>query len=151
MIRADYKAKTAFGPEGPLLASNETPIELPRAYSGPNAFRKLLSDSIGEALTDLVGTRAREAVYDYMERNHSIARSEIPDHIDELFTLFERNFGVASKKVIGRVIAKKVYSKLDWEFHPIPNFQFTDYLERIKTELAKEVFERAKSATGQFP
>ncbi len=151
MIRAEYNLKKAVDPERPTLASNETHIELPRVYSGPDALVKLLSDSIGEVLTDLVGTRAREAVYDYMERNHSIARSEIPHHLDELFRLFERNFGVASKKVIGMVIAKKVYSKLDWEFHPIPNFEFTDYLERIKTKLTKEVLDRAKSATGQFP
>jgi hypothetical protein len=151
LIRVECNLKKPVDNDNPLLhGSNEAHIELPRAYNGLDALTKLLSDSIGEALTDLIGTRAREAIYDYVERNHSIARSEIPDHLDELFTLFERNFGVASKKVIGRVIAKKVYSKLDWEFYPIPNFEFNDYLEKIKTRLAREVLDRAKSAKGRF-
>ncbi len=134
MIRIEYNVKKAAGNERPLLlASNETHIELPKGYNGPDALRRLLSDSIGEALTDLLGTRAREAIYDYMERNRSVARGEIPYHLDELFKLFERNFGAASKRVIGRVIAKRVYSKLEWEFNPIRNFEFNDHPERIKT------------------
>ena len=149
MIRAEYVRKESASPAG-LLASNNTRVEPPSTYAGPDALTKLLSDSIDETLTDLLGTRAREAVYDYLERNRSIARDEIPENTDELFMLFERNFGKASKKVIGRVVAKRVYSKLDWEFHPIPNFEFTDYLEKIKIKLAKEVFDRAKSATGPF-
>ncbi len=150
MIRAEYERRNPAG-QRLLLASNSTHVEPPRTYAGPNALTKLLSDSIDETLTDLLGTRAREAVYDHLERNHSIARDEIPENTDELFKLFEHNFGATSKRVIGRVIAKKVYSKLDWEFHTIASFEFTDYLERIKTELAKELFDRAKSATGQFP
>ncbi len=150
MIRVEYNLKKTAGNDHPLLlASNETHAGLPKAYSGPDALAKLLSDSIGDALTDLVGTRAREAVYDYMERNHSVARSEIPDHLDELFTLFQRNFGVAAKKVIGRVIAKRVYSKLDWQFHPVSAFEFNDYLEGIKARLTRVVLDRAKSASGQ--
>ena len=150
MIRAEYVRKESASPAG-LLASNNTRGEPPSTYVGPDALTKLLSDSIDETLTDLLGTRAREAVYDYLERNRSIARDEIPENTDELFKLFELNFGATSKKVIGRVIAKKVYSKLDWEFRLIANFEFTDYLERIKTKLAKEVLDRAKSSTGQFP
>ncbi len=149
MIRVEYNLKKTAGNEHPLLlASNETHSDLPKAYSGPEALVKLLSDSIGEALTDLVGTRAREAIYDYMERNHSVARSEIPEHLDELFRLFGRNFGVASRKVIGRVIAKRVYAKLDWEFHPVSAFELNDYLEGIKARLTRVVLDRSKS--GQF-
>jgi hypothetical protein len=150
LIRADFERRNSVSP-GRLLDSNNSRVELPNTYSGPDALTKLLSDSIDETLTDLLGTRAREAVYDHLERIHSIARDEIPDNTDELFKLFERNFGATSKKVIGRVIAKKVYSKLDWEFRPIANFEFTDYLERIKTKLTKEVLDRAKSSTRQFP
>jgi hypothetical protein len=151
LIRVEYNVMNTVDNEGHVPpASNEVHIQLPNAYGGPDALTKLLSDSIGEALTDLIGTRAREAIYDYIERNHSIARSEIPDHLDELFTLFERNFGVASKTVIGRVIAKKVYTKLDLEFYSIPHFEFIDYLEKIKTRLAREVLDRAKSAKGRL-
>jgi hypothetical protein len=129
LIRAEYNMNKIVDNDHLMLpASKETPIQLPRTYAGPDALTKLLSDSIDEALTDLVGTRAREAIYDCVERNHSIARIEIPNHLEELFSLFEHHFGPASAQVIGRVIAKKAYSKLDWEFRPIPKFEFNDYM-----------------------
>ena len=137
-MQAKDEAKRAAGPEFPPYGSTGEQIGLPRAYTGPNALTNLLSDSIDEALTDLLGSRARESIYDYMERNHSVARNEIPERLDDLFKLFEGYFGVKSKNVIGRVIARKVYSKLDWEFVSIPNFEFGDYLERIRTRVAKE-------------
>jgi hypothetical protein len=151
LIRAEYNADEAVGSERSILGSDEKHITLPGGYSGPDALNKLLPDSIDDVLIDLLGARAREAIYDNMERNRSTARSDIPDHLDEFFRLFERNFGAASKKVIGTVIAKKVYSKLGWEFYRIPTFEFNDYLQKIKTRLTEEVSHRAKSATGQFP
>lgn len=138
MILAKKEAEKTVESECLSPASEEKRIDLPTAYSGPHALGSLLCDSIGEALTDLLGTRAREAVCDYMKREHSIARNEIPKHLDILFTLFEHNFGARAKNVIGRSIAKKVYAKLDWAFEPIPNFEFADYLERIKTRITRE-------------
>ena len=120
-------------------------INLPTKYGGPKALTNLLSDSISEALTDILGSRAREAVYDYMEREHSVGRNEIPEHLDSFFTLFEDTFGVEGKKVIGRMIAEKVYAKLDWQFESLPNLEFVDYLERIKTKINSEASEQVRS------
>ena len=151
MIHAEYNLKKTTENERTLTSgSNETHAEVPRAYTGLNAITNFLSDSISEALTDLVGTRACEAILDNMERNHSVARNEIPDHLDELFVLFEHHFGPASAQVIGRRITKRAYSKLDWEFHPKPNFEFNDYMEEIKMRLAKAILDRAKVSKGHF-
>lgn len=121
----------------------EAHINLSTKDEGPKALTNLLSESISEALTDLVGSHAREAIYDYMERKHSVCRNEIPEHLDSLFTLFEDTFGVGGRKVIGRIIAEKVYAKLDWEFEPLPNLEFADYMERIKTKITSESLEQA--------
>jgi hypothetical protein len=67
-----------------------------------------------------------------MERSHGIDRAEIPNHLDQFFRLFERVFGIASRKVIGRAAAKRLYAKLGLGFKPIPYFEFTDYLERVR-------------------
>jgi hypothetical protein len=114
---------------------------------GPKALTDLLSESISEALTDLLGNRVREAIYDCMERKYFFVRNEIPEHLDSLFALLEGTFGVGGKKVIGRTIAKKVYAKLDWEFVSLPNLEFADYLERIKTKIISEALEQATSST----
>ena len=125
--------------------AHEPHLQLPNAYRGSDAFAKLLSDSIFESMTDLLGIRVREAVYDFMERKYSVARNEIVQHLDQLFTLFDSNFGVTVRKVISRAFVKKVYSKLEWEFLPIPNFEFADYIDTIKTRIARELQSRAKS------
>lgn len=120
-------------------------IDLSTKHVGPKTLAHLLSDSICEALTDLIGSRTREAIYEYMERKHSVRRNEIPEHLDSLFTLFERTFGRKGKKVIGRIIAEKVYAKLDWEFESLPSLEFADYMERIKTKITSGALEQARS------
>ncbi len=116
-------------------------VESPKTYAEPRALTRLLSDSITDTLTDLLGTRVREAIYDFLERKHSISRDEIPQNMDVLFQLFKQNFGPASTKVFSKMIVKKMYSKLDWEFQPNLNLEFNDYLERIKTKLANQALD----------
>ena len=103
-----------------------------------NQLEDALSESIHECLKDILGGRVREAIYAFMEREHSVTRNELPKHLDELFTVFQQNFGVKAKDVIARAFAKKLYAKLDFEFHPIPKFEFFDYLAIIKRRMALE-------------
>lgn len=108
-----------------------------------NTLDALLFECIDETLTDLLGRLTKEAIYDYLERNCSLARNEIPGHLDDFFNLLEKTFGKGSK-TIGKVIARKLYAKLEWEFEEIPNFGFVDYLERIRGRIARELLQRAK-------
>jgi hypothetical protein len=96
----------------------------------------LILESIDETLGDLLGRRAREAVYDHLERNCFIARSEIPRCLDDFFSVLETTFGKGSK-TIGKVIAKRIYAKLGWEFTEVPNLEFKDYLGMIKGRLER--------------
>lgn len=96
----------------------------------------LILESVDETLGDLLGRKAREAVYDYLERNHFMARSEIPKCLDEFFSALERTFGKGSK-TIGRVIAKKLYVRLGLEFNELPNTECVDYVELAKAKLEK--------------
>ncbi len=105
----------------------------------------LLLDSIDEALTDLLGPRAREAIYDYLERNCLLARNEIPTRLGDFFRLLEGTFGRGCK-TIGKVIAKRLYAKLSWEFVEIENFELADYVELVKTRLARELTSPSRKA-----
>jgi hypothetical protein len=115
---------------------------------GPNLAAKSLDDlllqSIDEVLADLLGRRTREAVYDSLERNYSLARSDIPNELNKFFGLLERNFGKGSI-TIGKSIIKRLYEKLDWKFADVPGFEFMDYMEAIRTRFARTVVELAKS------
>jgi len=116
-------------------------------YANGNTLDGLLLECVDEALTDLLGRRTREAIYDYLERNHSLARSEIPRHLGDFFNLLEKTFGKGSK-TIGKVITKKLYAKLEWEFVEIPNFELVDHLERIRARIARELVERARHSSS---
>ena len=103
-----------------------------------DGFERTLSEAVHECLKDIFGGPARDAIYAFMEREYSVARSNLPKHLDELFTVFHQNFGAQAKYIIGRAFAKKLYAKLDFEFSPIPKFEFVDYLTIIKQKMAAE-------------
>jgi len=124
-------------------ASNQL-FPLPNGYGSTQSCETLFSDAIHESLSDLLGGRATEAIYDFMKRKYSVDRSELPKHLDELSTLFEQTFGVAAKNVITEACAKRVYAKLDLGFRPISNFEFADYLALIRTRMRKEGMDRAE-------
>jgi hypothetical protein len=98
----------------------------------------LLAESMDEALTDLLGRRAREAIYDHLERNYFAARNEIPDRLPDFLIVLDETFGRGSK-TIGRVIAKKLYTKLGWEFVDIPSYELEDYLKAARERLGRQL------------
>jgi hypothetical protein len=118
--------------------SGRQPVTLQCQDQRGHRLEEALSEAIHECLKDILGGRAREAIYAFMEREYSVAGNELPKHLDELFTVFQQNFGVKAKDVIARAFAKKLYAKLDFEFHPIPKFEFADYLAMIKRRMAAE-------------
>ena len=110
-----------------------------------DAFSALLLESIDEALTDLLGRRAREAVYDYLERNCLVARNELPTRLEAFLTLLDDTFGKGSK-TIGRVVARRLYSKLEWEFIEVPGYELVDYVEAVKARISRELVKQTTPA-----
>lgn len=110
----------------------------------PKSLDDLLLQSIDEVLADLLGRRTREAVYDCLERNYSLARSDIPSDLNKFFGLLEETFGKGSI-TIGKSIIKRLCEKLNWKFADVPGFEFTDYMEAIRSRFARTLVELAKS------
>jgi len=110
-----------------------------------DAFSALLLESIDEALTDLLGRRAREAVYDYLERNCLVARNELPTRLEAFLTLLDDTFGKGSK-TIGRVVARRLYSKLEWEFIEVAGYELVDYVEAVKARISRELVKQTTPA-----
>lgn len=115
-------------------------------YSAAESLGDLLVESIDETLTDLLGKRTREAVYDHLERNYSFGRTDIPDHLNKFFELMEEIFGKGSK-TIGKSIIKKMFSKLEWNFVDMPGYEFIDYLEAIRKRITRTLIEQVNSSS----
>jgi hypothetical protein len=127
-----------------LISAAPTRGALYEEYTSSESLGDMLTQCIDEALTDLLGKRTREAVFDNLERNRGLSRNDIPDHLNDFFDLMERTFGKGSK-TIGKSIIKKMFSKLDWDFVEIPAYDFQDYLEAIRKRITRAVIDQLNS------
>ena len=112
-VRGDGELQVTVSP--PLITSS---------LCAPHTAVRSLDDSlqlcIDEVLLDLLGRRPREAIYDYLERIHSLTRSDIPYHLEELMSLLEKLFGKGSK-TIEKAIIRRLADKLNWKFENDPS------------------------------
>jgi len=113
-----------------------------RLYS--SSLDYLLLEAVDEALTDILGTRAREAIYDYLERNRGLAREEIPKRLNDFQEFMDEAFGKGGQ-TIGRMVAKRLYAHLDWEFVDIPQYTLPDYLQLVADRVEREIKAQIRS------
>jgi hypothetical protein len=92
----------------------------------------LLLEAIDQALVDLLGRRARESIYDHLERKCYMARDEVPQRLGEFCDVLHANFGKAGR-TIERTIAKRFYSKMERKFVDYPGYGLADYVERVSS------------------
>ena len=124
----------------PIAGSLYTPDTTARSLDD------LLLHCIDEVLADLLGRRTREAIYDCLERDHSLARSDIPKHMTLFLQLLDETFGKGSR-TIWKLIIKRLYEKLEWKFYDNPGYEFIDYIEEIRAKIAKALTEHVKSCS----
>ncbi len=97
----------------------------------------LLIESVDEALRNIFSPNTMKAVYFYLEENRQIRRDQLHDKLGEFVDSCKQIFGAGSQ-TLERAIAKKLYSKLGWEFWEVPNFGLLEYVEKAKQRLARE-------------
>jgi hypothetical protein len=116
-----------------------------RRVVSPKTLDALLSESIDQVLADVLGRKAREAIYDYIERNYSIAREDLPKNVETFLTVTQDLFGRGSE-TIARCLVKRVWERLGWNFKNIPGFEFSDYIEAARARIARELVQNSRSA-----
>ncbi len=132
-----------------LASTTPLPGSMHAKVTEPKTLDDLVLESLDEVLADLLGRKCREAIYDHLERNYSIAREKIPKNLQKFFQLLEETFGRGSK-TIGKAVIRKLFEKLGWEFGEVGPFEFFDYLDAIRARIARELVEHAKSANRQY-
>lgn len=105
----------------------------------------MLSDCIDQVLSELIGNKAKEALYDYMERNYAVAREDIPRNFGKFFTLTEEICGKGGK-TIARFIMKRLWQRLGWAFADMPDFTFSEFLDATRARITKEAIEKGKAS-----
>jgi hypothetical protein len=99
---------------------------------------EVLIDSIDTALTDLFGTKTKEAIIDFLAREVSLAREEIPAHLGEFRAVLKASFADAAPTVESFIV-RRLYATLGWQFSDITGFGLNEHFEFVKG-----IVERAK-------
>jgi len=108
-------------------------IELPQAHSDIDV-NDVLAESIDETITAMLSRTVLDALYDYLQRIHSISRDEIPYRLAALSTTLEKLFG-AGANTMTRAIARKFYLKLGLEFTGNSSRTLLEYVDEAKMKL----------------
>ena len=93
--------------------------------------RSLILEAVDDGLL-VLGESGRHALYYQVEKRFGINREEIPYRIDDFHKALESMFGPPCK-ILERIIAKELYSKLGLRFKERKSWTLSDYLEEIKT------------------
>lgn len=127
-------------------SDNRAPTQTSERILDRKTLDDLVSNSIDQVLGDVLGRKAKEAIYDYMERNYSTAREDLPKKIQNFITLMEEVCGTGSR-TITRCILRRVWQQLGWEFAPMPGFEFQDYLDLARARISRELVQNARVAS----
>ena len=92
-----------------------------------NSSSDLLSDSIEEVLGDLLGKRAKRAIYACLERQ-GLPQRQIHEHLPRFDAFLEDKFGRGGR-VIEAWIAERLYTQLGLELIAMPDYGLTDYVD----------------------
>jgi hypothetical protein len=122
-----------------LRAVNGTEVNLSNIVVQPD---EALLDSMDTVLTEVLGTRTRELVYDHLAREYSLAREEVLTHLDEFCAVLGDALGEAAASVEGYIV-RRLYNTLGWQFLDIPNFGLSEHVALIKG-----IVERAKKMSS---
>jgi hypothetical protein len=98
-------------------------------------FNRFFIEALDESLGSVLGETVRLTVYDALEKHCSIARNQIPERPDDFALALERCFGVAPSKTIGKVIAKRLYFKLELVFVDEAGWRLPDYVREAKRKM----------------
>jgi len=96
--------------------------------TGVPSFDDLLLDSIEQSLTELLGRKVREALFDNLARDSLLARSDVSRNPAKLSTLLRGVFG-RGEITIEKHIVRRLYAHLHWQYHDSLNFDFQTQVE----------------------
>lgn len=92
---------------------------------------ELLLGCIDEVLTDLLGRKVREAVYDHLARKCSLTKEQIPRHLNEFSEFLVKTFGKGGATLERRITAR-LYDTLGLEFADIPTLSLNEHVAKIR-------------------
>jgi len=97
----------------------------------PAEFRDILLEAVDYGLI-VLGEIVRQAIYERIEKDHGLKRTEIPERLEAFHKALESTLGM-SAKTVERLTAKNLYQRLGLNFTPRPEWTLIEYVDHAKT------------------
>jgi hypothetical protein len=97
----------------------------------PAEFRDILLEAVDYGLI-VLGEIVRQAIYERIEKDHGLKRTEIPERLEAFHKALESTLGM-SAKTVERLTAKNLYQRLGLDFTPRPEWTLIEYVDHAKT------------------
>lgn len=94
-------------------------------------FDRLVSEAVDQALTDLLGWKARQSVYTCLEEHYAIAKKQIPSRLSDFDSALVKMFGKSSRP-ISKIFAERLFSSLGLQFADRSSYEFLDYVGQAR-------------------
>lgn len=93
---------------------------------------------MNDAVTEVLGRSAAEAMFGQMYENYDVTKEEVPNRLETFFSILEWAFGYTGSRALSRAIARKLYVSLSIPIHETAAKRLTDYVEDAKKILASK-------------
>ena len=111
-------------------------VENPAKSYQDRDFDTVLLEAIDDTFAELLGEGVKKALYDYLERNISLKRTDIPGRLNDFRAALEKVAGTASI-VMEKSIAKKVYSRLGLNYTDKPGYTLSDFVAEARRNISQ--------------
>jgi len=95
-------------------------------------FNTIFIEAFEQSIRDLLGSDVLSSLYVALERSHNVTRNDLPKRFDVANVLLEHIFGVRASRRICMGMVRRLYRKLNLDFHDNPNLTLADYIENAK-------------------
>ena len=94
-------------------------------------FKKLISQTIDENLKQIFRETATNIIYQFLEKNYSLKREEIPEKL-EIFMEGMQEFFRSGSRMIEQSILEELHVNLGLKYKIREGYRFTDYIDDLE-------------------
>ena len=95
-------------------------------------FNELLVKSIDEAVTELLGERGRDTLFQHLAERYDVSRDEIPYRLDSLHAAIEQTLGDKASIILDLEIAKFLSREISVPLPDTRDYTLQTYLLKVK-------------------
>ena len=99
-------------------------------------FNEVLVKSIDEALTELLGEKGRDHLYQHLAEHYDVTRDEIPYRLDSLHAAIEQTLGDKASRILDLEIAKYLSRQIKVPLPETRDYTLQTYLLKARKLIA---------------